>query len=55
MTELEGDVGKHLKTHNKTIYTAAGSTSTGSTYAGGTSTKKEGKMKYTNTNEQTIL
>ena len=44
--ELKGDVGKHLKTHNKMIYAAAGSTSTRES----TTKKEDGKIKYTNTN-----
>ena len=49
--KLEGDVGKHLKTHNKMINTAAGSTSTG----GSTTKKEDDKTKYKNTNMNKIF
>ncbi|WMV18655.1 hypothetical protein MTR67_012040 [Solanum verrucosum] len=39
--ELQGDVGKHLKTHNDLLHAAIGSTS---------ATKEENKTRYVNTN-----
>ncbi|WMV54681.1 hypothetical protein MTR67_048066 [Solanum verrucosum] len=43
--ELQGDVGKHLKTHNDLLHAATGSTST---------TKEENRTRYSNTNMNKI-
>ncbi|WMV45370.1 hypothetical protein MTR67_038755 [Solanum verrucosum] len=44
--ELQGDVGKHLKTHNYLLHAATGSTS---------ATKEENRTRYVNTNMNKIF